>query len=120
MKNSKVTFDLYLVCAALFGWILFTWGFYVLLSLESNSGIETLALASLFLLVVGVAFTASAARKPVLLVISSIVSCTLLTAFMLAGNSWGIWTVPNAALSFFCVLLSVYLQTQSKTVFLNS
>ena len=112
MKPRNVTFDLYLLCATCFGWILFTWVFFVVKSVESSSPIEPFVIALVFLLAVGAAFTAAATRNPSMLVATSTVCFSLLTVFMLTTNYFTIWTQPNAALSLLCVLSSIYIQLQ--------
>lgn len=113
MKSSNITFDLYLVCTILFGWILFTWNTFLLESLESDSGSATILISVLYMSVVGAALVASAVRKPRLLLASSVVSFVLLFVFMVRTEYWWFWTQLNAVLCFLCVLFSVFINAKN-------
>lgn len=112
MSPSKVTFDLYLVCTILFGWILFTWVTRLVENIESNIGLASIFISIIYVAAVGSALVASAARKPLILLVTSVICFILLGAFMLGTEYWWFWTQLNTGASLLCVIFSIYIQKQ--------
>lgn len=114
MRASKATFDLYLVCTVLFGWIFFTWITRLLQSLESGNELESVLISVLYLAVVAAALVASAVRKPLFLLLTSVICFVFLGVFMLETDYWWFWTQLNTGVSLLCVLFSIYIQIQHR------
>lgn len=119
MKAARIQFDLYMVCATLFAWILFTWFEFLLVSIRRESG--ALLMVSLFYMVLVLAgFLASALRKLRYTAAMSIASFLLLSLFMLGTDYWVVWTGGNVGSSLLCVIMSTFMLMQKKYTFDNS